>query len=85
MFQCGFPLMFLNLKSDNGAVGKDMNCDSHGRVFRRDFLCIERPEITTYVDMAWRKLEIIGCMTLYVYTFAPSKCRPTRLFFVSLW
>ena len=53
--------MFLNPNSENGAKGKDKNCGSHGMVLWRDLLCIVTPVITTDVDTAWRKLEIMGC------------------------
>ena len=36
----------------NDAIWEDRTGDLHGRVFRRDPLCIETPETTTYVYMA---------------------------------
>ena len=46
--------------------------DAHGVVFiafRRDLLCTETPGLDTDCESIWRKLNTIGCMTLYLGSF----------------
>ena len=54
------------------AIRKDRVGDAHGAVFiafRRDLLCTETPELDTECEIAWCKLNIIGCRTLYLGSF----------------
>ena len=40
-------------------------------VAKRDLLCTETPELDTDCKIAWCKLNIIGCKTLYFGSFYP--------------
>ena len=51
---------------------KDRASDAHGCVFiafKRDLFCTETMELDTNCEIVWCKSNIIGCRTLYLWSF----------------